>query len=182
MIHFNTKKVFKYAMISVLICLFLALCGCKSKKVITDDTKYVHDTTYVERRVVDTTIVHEPDTAMARLLAECDENNQVLIHELNARDGERTNIDPVIKYVYVEDPVTGEKLRKAEIDIIATTQKLQDNIKILEERLTSAHTENEKLHQDLEKESDSWINWMLAGFALGIALCFIVFLFVNKFL
>lgn len=182
MIHFNTKKVFKYAMISVLICLFLALCGCKSKKVITDDTKYVHDTTYVERRVVDTTIVHEPDTAMARLLAECDENNQVLIHELNARDGERTNIDPVIKYVYVEDPVTGEKLRKAEIDIIATTQKLQDNIKILEERLTSAHTENEKLHQDLEKESDSWINWMLAGFALGIALCFIVFLFVTKFL
>lgn len=182
MIHFNTKKVFKYAMISVLICLFLALCGCKSKKVITDNTKYVHDTTYVERRYVDTTIVHESDTALSRLFAECDENNQVLIHQLNALNGERTNIDPVIKYVYVEDPVTGEKLRKAEIDIIATTQKLQDNIKILEERLTSAHAENEMLHQDLEKEADSWLNRMLAGLALGIAICFIAFLFLNKFI
>lgn len=180
--NINMKKIGEYALYTLLICFFLACASCKSKKAITDNEKVVHDTTFIERRIVDTTIVHEADTATAKMLAECDENNQVLIHELNARDGERTKIDPVIKYVYVEDPVTGEKLRKAEIDIVATTQRLQDHINILEEKLSSAHSENEKLREEIDKMAVSWFDWMLGGFALGLFTCIVVHILIRKWL
>lgn len=177
----NQRTINKYAVISVLICLILALCSCGSKKNISKvETKYIHDSLYIEKRYVDTSIVVEKDTSSLKLLAECDENNNVLIHQLCALQGEISNISPVIRYVQVKDTATNQIKNTAFLDIEATTKKLQFNIQILEEKLTYEKLENDELKEKVVKEKGKWINWFLTGFGTCLFLAFIVFIFIKK--
>lgn len=180
MIHYDHKTLYKYGLIAILVVFCLALISCRSKRASTDKLVYVHDTTIVEKRYVDTAIVHEADSASARLLAECDENNQVLISEIDALNGKLISISPKVKYVYLEDKETGEKLRKAQIDIIAMYQEYEEKIKIYEESITKYKEEREDLKEEIKTASSNWVNLLGLGFALGCLVSLIVFSLIGK--
>lgn len=155
-----------------------ALVGCKSKKQIVDTDKFVRDTCYIHTRSVDTIIQHEPDTALARLKVECDENNNVLVSLIDQLQGERTTIGQQVKYITVRD-TAGMVRREALISAEAIAQGFADQVSIQESFVSRVKTENEQLHKELEKKSTAWLFWLCLGI-MGTLVGVCIIKLINK--
>lgn len=131
----------------------------------------VHDTLYYEREYADTSVHFDADTASARLLVECDENNNALLSIVDQLTGDKTSLEALVRYYEETDKETGEKHRKAIIDITAVVQAQDQEIKILREQLAAANNSTRKDDKDKESEPTG-LGWggLLTAFVLGISL------------
>lgn len=127
---------------AIVLMLIIAPCvsACRTVEKIETVTQTHTDTMIVERRTVDTLVITAPDSATLDALWECDSMGNVLMSQLATAQGNRLNIEPRVRYVYVQD-TSGHVRRKAYFSALATTDSLQQRIYILEETLRRAtHT------------------------------------------
>lgn len=167
--------------ILALIALTFAIVGCKVKREIVTQTVEVHDTLYYERVYADTTAHFDGDTASARLLAECDENNNAILSIVDQLTGDKTSLEALVRYYEETNAATGEKHRKAIVDITAVVKAQDMEIKVLKEKLAAASNVNKDEHKEKESEPKGiGMSWLLFSFFLGASVALTAFLFIRK--
>lgn len=158
-----------------LIALTLALVGCKAKREIVTHTVEVHDTLYYERVYADTAVHFDGDTASARLLAECDESNNAILSIVDQLTGDKTSLEALVRYYEEAGKETGEKHRKAIVDITAVVKAQDMEIKVLKEKLAAASDINQREHKEKEIEPKTiGLKGLLIAFLSGGAITFII--------
>ncbi|MCF0190179.1 MAG: hypothetical protein HUJ96_02835 [Marinilabiliaceae bacterium] len=172
------KKTFRNLIKIILVSLLLIVTiGCKTKQIVTKEV-VVHDSCYIDRRVVDTLIKIESDTALSRLFIECDSNNNALVSIINQMQGDRVVISPEVKYIYVKDTIGGGVSRQAYVNLSAIALEQQQRISELEEKIRKG-TDINTSEESETKRFNPW-TWFLIGFLSGIIVFLIVRILFGK--
>lgn len=167
----NVSRALSRRFVSVLMLLsVLCATSCKSNETVTKT-----ETVYVDRCYVDTVITVEADTASMRALIECDSLGNVLINELAIAQGQRVDIEPLIRYIPVVDE-KGEVRRAAYMSVVALADSLQQHISILEEHIRRQNYEDTKT----ERQTGSPIRAFLFGILVGVILTLIGLFLIRQ--
>lgn len=133
--------------------ILFSLISCRSvAKTVTNDYSAI-DSVVVERRLIDTVVVTAPDAATLNALWECDSLGNVLMAEIDLMQGERLNIKPSVKYVYVEDN-SGVVRRKAYFSMMAQVDSVCTLLRIQEETITKLKRENKTLSKNVQRDNN----------------------------
>lgn len=152
----------------------LVLCAsaCRAVQKCEQDIDSRRDTLIVERRTVDTLLITAPDSATLSALWECDSLGNVLLAELETAQGKRLNVETRVQYIHVRDPA-GNIRRKAYFAALATTDSLQQRIRILEERerKSSAHAKTSTMTKTKTHGWDAPAILLLLGLLVSLVIC-----------
>lgn len=149
------KKSFIYILILLLI-------GCTTQRppVIASSTTIERDTT--EQTRIERKKVAEPDSAAYRALAECDENNRLLINALDSINGSRIKTNLKI----TEDPKTGGAI----LDFTCREDSLMAEIEHLDRIIRELETNTNTVEKLVEKPLTEWQSFCMVLGKISFAL------------
>lgn len=143
----------RLAKAAAILCAALALLGCRTVEKCAASASASVDSVVVERCVIDTLIVIEQDSATLRSLWECDSLGNVLMTQLATANGERTSIEPSVRYIWVKDKDGGIH-RTAYFDVLARSDSLTRLVQSQSTRISMLTKSNEKARQEVSRANN----------------------------
>lgn len=151
------KKLFPYILI-------LLLVGCRTwpptHTIVASSQTIERDTT--EQTRIEVKKIAEPDSATYRALAECDENNRLLINAIDSINGSRIQANLKI----TEDPVTGGAI----IDFTCREDSLMAEIEHRDRIIRELETNTNIVEKIVEKPLTDWQSFCLVLGKIAFAL------------
>lgn len=151
------KKLFPYILI-------LLLVGCRTwpptPTIVASSQTIERDTT--EQTRIEVKKIAEPDSATYRALAECDENNRLLINAIDSINGSRIQANLKI----TEDPVTGGAI----IDFTCREDSLMAEIEHRDRIIRELETNTNTVEKIVEKPLTDWQSFCLVLGKIAFAL------------
>jgi hypothetical protein len=118
-------------------------------------TQYIETVRSIEVR--DTVIVTQPDTASLHALIECDSLGNILVHEIEALQGERAKVNAAVKR---------RSPKEVEVNTEYILQPDTVYIPMCREHETTTQTVAP------EEKPDLWFAWLLIGIIIGCLITF----------